>query len=305
MRIEDNVSLAARTTLRLGGECTAEIVLEDMRDLEALPSLLKRYSLPVYVLGAGSNILAMDGRHELVLLKPSITGDPQLCGQAEPSDGKDVERSLVRVCAGTPLPQLLAFCRREGLTGLEGLAGIPGRVGGAIAMNAGSFGSCMGECVYSVDIWAAGEVHTLGRDELALGYRHFALVHPLPEPWVVTGAVLCLEKAEDPALVGARMAEHMATKKARQPVTARSAGCVFKNPPNGPSAGILLDRAGFRGKKVGGVAFSAMHANFLVNEDNGSAADAVRLLEEARERVAQLFGTELTLEVKTLPWRCL
>ncbi len=333
MRIEDSVSLAARTTLGLGGTCTAEVVLEETGDLEALPALVRRFSLPVYVLGAGSNVLAMDGRHELLLLRPAMNKAPFVCGtavlpagqqaqadcagqadcadQAGRADQADSatyaasEAVLVRVAAGTPLPQLLAFCRREGLTGLEGLAGIPGRVGGAIAMNAGSFGSCMGDHLASVDIWAGAELQTLSRAELELGYRHFAPAQALPGPWFVTGATLALARTRDPSEVGARMAEHLATKKARQPVTARSAGCVFKNPPQGPSAGILLDRAGFKGKKLGGVAFSTMHANFLVNEDKGTASDAVRLLDRARERVAQLFNTELELEVQTLPWRSL
>ena len=85
----------------------------------------------------------------------------------------------------------------------------------------------------------------------------------------------------------------------------RNCGCVFKNPPEGPSAGVLLDRAGFRGKSLGGMAFSPLHANFLVNTGQGRAEDAVRLLCEARDRVVQLYGTELSLEVKTLPWHSL
>ncbi len=293
MRREDNVSLSQRTTLGLGGTCAAEVVLENLDDLDALPAVLASYSLPVFVLGAGSNILAMDGRHDVLLLRPGLAARPAILEDMG-------ERVLVRVWAGTPLPVLLALCRREGLAGLEGLSGIPGRIGGAIAMNAGSFGSCMGECLRSVDIWCRGEVRTLQREEIALSYRVFDPA--LPAPWFVVGATLALARDAQPERVGERMAEHMATKKARQPVTARSAGCVFKNPQEGPSAGVLLDRAGFRGKVLGGVALSPVHANFLVNLGSGRASEAVRLLSEARERVAQLFGIELSLEVKTLPW---
>lgn len=298
MRTKAHVSLAERTTLGLGGTCTAEVTLETLDDLERLPGVLSSYSLPVFVLGAGSNILAMDGEHELLLLCPDFSARPEILAD-------EGERVSVRVSSGTPLPQLLAFCRREGLTGLEGLAGIPGRVGGAIAMNAGSFGSCMGEALARVDIWSDGALYTFEREQIELAYRVFAPKKALGKPWFVTGATLVLARDAHPEEVGQRMAEHMATKKARQPVTARSAGCVFKNPPEGPSAGVLLDRAGYRGKSLGGVAFSAVHANFLVNTGQGRAEDAVRLLCEARDRVAQLYGTELSLEVKTLPWHSL
>ena len=127
-------SLAERTTLRLGGTAIAELILEDAADLAALPERLRALGGSPLILGAGSNILARDGELPLVLLRPRFMRGPEIAG------GKD-GKILVRVGAGVPLPRLLRFCAGHGLSGLEGLVGIPGSVGGAVAMNAGSFGT--------------------------------------------------------------------------------------------------------------------------------------------------------------------
>lgn len=292
MRTVLDCDLSARTTLGLGGVCAAEIVLEDRSELALIPGLVRKWGLPVFVLGAGSNILALDGRHDVLVLRPRLIGDPQIVTEEETG-------VIVQVEAATPLPRLLAFCRREELTGLEGLAGIPGSLGGAIAMNAGSFGACIGDCLQSVDIWSAGRMEQVPVERCTLGYRTF--VPPLASAdgfFLVAGARLRLRRAEG---VGRRIAETLALKKARQPVSARSAGCIFKNPPSGPSAGMLLDQAGFRGKTLGGVAFSGLHANFLVNTGSGTATEACSLVRAARDAVYEHFGVLLSMEVKALP----
>ncbi len=292
MRTVLDADLSARTTLGLGGTCAAEIVLEDRSELDQIPDLVRRWGLPVFVLGAGSNILALDGRHEVLILRPGFRGDPQIVAE----DDRDV---YVQVEAATPLPRLLAFCRREELTGLEGLAGIPGSLGGAIAMNAGSFGVCMADCLHSVDLWSEGRLERVQAGDCAFGYRHFQpRLSMAGDFFLVVGARLRLRRGEG---VARRIAETLAQKKARQPVSARSAGCIFKNPPQGPSAGILLDQAGFRGRTLGGVAFSGLHANFLVNTGNGTATEACSLVRAARDAVQECTGVLLSMEVKALP----
>ena len=131
MREIPRPSLAERTTLRLGGTAIAELVLEDAADLAALSGRLRALGGSPLILGAGSNILARDGDLPLVLVRPRFMQGPDIVGE---KDGK----ILVRVGAGVPLPRLLRFCVAQGLSGLEGLVGIPGSVGGAVAMNAGS-----------------------------------------------------------------------------------------------------------------------------------------------------------------------
>ncbi len=298
MRTSHDVSLKSRTTLGLGGTCKAEIRVEERADLENLQAELDKLGLSVCVLGAGSNIFGLDGEHELCLLKVALKNAPQILEETR-------DTVLVRFEAGMMLPQLLAFCRRQGYSGLEGLAGIPGSVGGALAMNAGSFGCCVGDCLEACEIWADGKLLRLGKKDVDLAYRVFR-PHGV-EAWSVWFACSCdlRFKRSTPEDVAKALSETHARKKERQPLEARSAGCVFKNPENGPSAGILLDRAGFAGKRAGDVAFSEKHANFLVNLGDGMTEDALRLVQEARRAVLEKDGIRLEFEVRTLPWRSL
>lgn len=306
-----DVSLAARTTLGLGGVCALELVLESMDDVDALADELdgcRRAGLSPFALGAGSNLLGRDGRHDLVLVRPALKHEPAFCtpdGEEVPesdlSPGSGEGTVHVSVAAGTMLPAFLVWCARRGLSGLEGLSGIPGSLGGAVAMNAGSFGDTLGDALERVILWHGGRVLEFGAEDLELGYRLFR-PKALPKDafLLVLGAVLRLRR-DDPELVRGRQAEHLAVKKERQPVRARSAGCVFKNPADAPSAGVLLDRAGFRGLVHGGVAFSSVHANFLVNLGHGTATEALELLSMAERAVREKFGVSLELEVRGCP----
>ncbi len=291
MRVIEAPSLASLTTLGLGGTCAREIVLESEEDLCGLEEMLA--SSRPFALGLGSNILGLDGHHDVVLVRPAFRDGPEIVAES----GDMVQ---VKAGAGLPLPALLHFCRKEGLSGLEGLAGIPGSVGGACAMNAGSFGTTIGSHLLSCTIWSDGAVRTWAKDSLETGYRHFVPKGLENSFFLVLSATLLLQR-DDSMAVGERMKSCLALKKERQPVQARSAGCVFKNPAGDLSAGILLDRAGFRGRKLGGVAMSEQHANFLINTGTGTAAEAASLLKMARAAVAEQFGVELQLEVCTVP----
>ena len=291
MRVIEAPSLSALTTLGLGGTCAREIVLESEEDLANLKERIG--SDRPFALGLGSNILGLDGHHDVVLVRPAFKDMPEIVAES----GDAVQ---VRAGAGLPLPGLLRFCRMNGLSGLEGLAGIPGSVGGACAMNAGSFGTTFGDWLESCTIWCDGVVRTFARENIDLGYRHFVPEGLEKSFFLILSATLCLKK-DDSTAIGERMAKNLALKKERQPVQARSAGCVFKNPAGNLSAGMLLDKAGFKGRRLGGVAMSGQHANFLINTGSGTASEAVRLLEMARTAVAGQFGVELQLEVCTVP----
>ena len=204
---------------------------------------------------------------------------------------------MVRCAAGVRLPKLVAWCAARGLSGLEGMAGIPGAVGGAVAMNAGSYGVSMGDVLTRARLWSAdsGAVW-LTREALTCGYRHFD--PGLSAPWLVLGCELRLTRTE-PDIVREAIKANLQRKKATQPITQATAGCVFKN-PEGVSAGKLLDEAGFKGRRMGGVGFSELHANFLVHHGGGSATQALELLETARETVRERTGIRLELEVKVV-----
>jgi UDP-N-acetylmuramate dehydrogenase len=292
--------LCERTTLRLGGPALAEAVVSCEAGLDELARVLPGLGGRPLALGAGSNILAADHPHALVLVRAAngTTGSaaPELFPQP---DGT----TLVRAGAGLRLPRLLGFCQRAGLSGLEGLTGVPGRIGGSVAMNAGSYGVELGQLLTRVRIWTpeGGLVWREAKD-CAFGYRHFD-PHAGAGFWLVWETEFAL-RADQPSAVRKRMEAAYGKKKASQPVTARSAGCVFKNPekaPAGMGAGRLLDEAGLKGKRLGGMAFSTLHANFLINEGGGTAAEALELLEYGRAVVLARFGLNLETEVKVLP----
>jgi len=285
--------LSARTTLRLGGPALAEAVVRTEADLDHLGRALPELGGSPLALGAGSNILAADKAFDLVLVRAANAEAPVI---EQAADGS----VLVRVGAGLGLPRLLGLCQRLGIAGLEGLTGIPGRVGGAVAMNAGSYGVETGRLLNRVRLWtAAGGLVWRDAAECAFGYRYFDAGLGA-EFTLVWGAEFRLTK-DEPAAVRARMEAVYAKKKAVQPVTARSAGCVFKNPEgHDMGAGKMLDLSGMRGKRLGGMAFSELHANFLVNLGNGEAAQAVELMDFGKHAVRARFGVDLQTEVVVL-----
>ncbi len=293
LRIVTKPQLALLTSLHLGGRALALVGFSSASDLDALPETLGRIGGKVVPFGGGTNILASDGELPLTLVHCEISTQPKIVGEQEGS-------VLVQVSAGMKLSRLLAWCAMHGIGGLEGMAGIPGDVGGAIAGNAGSRGIDIGILLHQVMIFFPETgLKTLEKNQFSSEYRSFSLLERR-EYFVIIEAVLRLQYTPK-KLVCAAIRDNVARKLRVQPVRRWSAGCVFKNPDPGESllsAGQLLDKAGFRGKRVGGMCFSPVHANFLVNEGNGGAEAALCLVHEAREAVHRLFGIFLHLEVK-------
>lgn len=289
--------LAERTTLRLGGTAIAELVLETHEDVAVLDERLAALGGEPLFIGRGSNLLARDGELPLVLVRPHFVSGPEIIGIRE---GK----TLVRAGAGVPLPRLLRFCAANGLSGLEGLAGIPGSVGGAVAMNAGSFGVETCSRVEHLKIAMEGRIMDVETSALRPAYRTLGIAgaEGKERDFLVLEAIFGLTPDTKDG-IAKRMRLNFFEKKSKQPVTAWSAGCAFKNPAPGVAAGKLLELAGFRGRRLGGMAFSSLHANFLVHEGGGSAEAALTLLSEAREAVRRHFGHELEPEVRIVPCR--
>ncbi len=286
--------LCERTTLRLGGKAIAELRLFNAEDFDLLENTLQELGGSMFILGAGSNVLAGDGDLPFVLVRPQCMTQPHVLSD---EDGNEGER-LVRVGAGVRLPRLLGVCAKWGLSGLEGLCGIPGTVGGAVAMNAGSFGDTVGDTLHSVQVYAKGlGIIDVERSHLRCEYRKFS-ISGLDEGFFVLHATFSLTSTSMSG-IKKRLSHNFLKKKSTQPVRALSAGCVFKNPPNG-FAGMMLESCGFKGRRKGGMFFSPLHANFLINDGSGDAAAAFDLLAEAREAVWQRFGVRLESEVKML-----
>jgi len=286
-----NPLLSERTTLRLGGPAVVEAVVREEADLDALSTFLTRETLPPFVIGAGSNLLAGDEPLELALVRVADCPGPERVER----DGSTL---IVRCGAGLRLPGLLGWAQKAGFTGLEGMTGIPGTVGGAVAMNAGSYGVEIGDLITRVRVWSpSGGLAWLDRNQCIFDYRRFSPVK-MPGKCLIWEVELALGES-DPGTVRQSMRDIYEKKKASQPVAARSAGCVFKNPPD-DSAGKLLDKAGLKGVRLGHMAFSDVHANFLVNLGGGRAADALALMGMGRKRVKEQFGITLEPEVIVL-----
>ncbi len=294
MQIEYNAEIP--TWFGVGGRADRLVrprtVAELRRCIELDPALR--------ILGDGANLLVDDdGVVELVV---AMT-ERELC-----RTDFDAPGGLVNVMAGANLPRLILEACRRGRSGLEGLGGIPATVGGAARMNAGGafgeFGNAV-RAVHALD--RAGREVTLTREQAGFDYRRSNLAG-----LIIVSVDLELGE-DDPRKLRDRLKEVMEYKKRSQPMSERSAGCVFKNPtlaadlrdigPAGQrvSAGMLIDRAGCKGLGIGGAAVSARHANFIVTSDGAGARDVIELVDEVKKRVLDAFGVELEPEV--VVWR--
>jgi UDP-N-acetylmuramate dehydrogenase len=279
--VTERAPLSRHTTYRVGGPARYLVVPAARDDVREVFTSGEE----VFVLGGGSNVLAADAGFDGVVLK--IFGT--LAHLA-------VREGEVVVGAGRALPSLVTSCAEIGLAGMEWAVGVPGTVGGACRTNAGAFGQATWERVTYVEVIAAdGAVVRLGPGDVAAGYRYARF--PVPEPFAIAEVALRLTPSER-AAVKARTEGYKARRAAGQPVGEASAGCVFKNPPEGPSAGELIDRAGFKGRTRGGAVVSTKHANFIVNDGGAEAADIYGLITEIREGVKKKFGVALELEIQ-------
>lgn len=281
--------LAPRTSLGLGGVALAEISLEQTEDCAGLARVLDREGGRPLALGRGSNLLFADGRLEVVLVRPGLNFLQIL------EDGK--HSLLLEAASGVRLQTVHNLMLKQGLSGLEGLVGVPASLGGAVAMNAGAFGQDLGKVLQRVQIWSPETgLQWLQARELELGYRSFR-PQAVQGFWLLLSVELELEK-RDRQQVGALMRNNYRRKKATQPLLAKTCGCVFRNPPGGESAGYLLQSCGLKGFRLGGVGFSSQHANFLVHHGGGSSQQALELIQVARARVWERYGLELELELR-------
>jgi UDP-N-acetylmuramate dehydrogenase len=260
--------------IRPGTWAAAERVLAALWDWET----------PFRILGGGSNLMVDDGPLPFGVVHLSRLGGRMLW-----------EASGVEADADVPMPGLAAESVRRGLGGLEGMAGVPGTVGGAVVMNAGAFGNDMAAVLADVALIEPGRGrHWRSVSDFVFGYRGSNVARA----GVVAGCRLTLFP-DDPQKLRARFEESKARREATQPWRAATAGSVFKNPP-GDAAGRLLEELGFKGRRRGASGFSERHANFLVNHGGALFADAFALCEEARTAAVEA-GTELEYEMEI--WR--
>jgi UDP-N-acetylmuramate dehydrogenase len=302
--------LAGRTTMHVGG--TAEWLLEPATpdEFERAWRMALERGLPMRVLGGGANIVIADGElpgatfatDRMRRIFRPMAGEPEdALGELAPNPhiapANPAEDPRLVAWAGCTLPALLRAARDLGYSGLEGLVGVPGHVGGGVAMNAGGRWGDMWDVVERVRVLELdGAVSELTRESCQPSYRDGGL-----KGRVVIGAVLRFDP--QPKLrVAERMREYLLAKNAVQPVTEWTAGCIFKNPDpefsEGRSAGKLIDDCGGKQLARGDALVSPLHGNFIVNRGQASAVDVCTLMEDVRDLVAQKTGVQLEFEVK-------
>ncbi|MCU0917618.1 MAG: UDP-N-acetylmuramate dehydrogenase [Planctomycetes bacterium] len=280
--IEQNHPLAPHTWYRLGGPADYFIRPRSVKDLKEIVRRCNENHLRIHVLGFGSNLLVSDDgvRGAVIKFQGAEFGRTQF------------EGAKVTAWAGAELSKLVLDCVEKGLSGVEGLTGIPGSIGGAVRMNAGGTFGDIGSAVESVTLMDIhGNVHEKKKPELIFDYRAVNI-----RAKFILNAQLALTPA-DPERIMRTVKESWIYKKNSQPLSTRNCGCVFKNPP-GAAAGALIDRAGLKGRQVGGAVVSEKHANFIVAKDGCTSRDILQLIEIIKEEVRARFEVELELELE-------
>ncbi len=276
--------MASHTSMGVGGRAKLVASIDGSRALVQMLDILNRENAQWMMLGGGANTLFLDEGYDGVVIIPGMgLRSIELTGR----------NNNVRAEAGTQLSALMNFCKREGLSGMEWAAGIPGTVGGALAGNAGTPAGDICSLAREVEVVPpGGQMKTRSKGEFGFGYRWSSLKSD-----VIVATVLELEP-EDPAVVQERIAQAL-IKRREQPIGERSLGCMFKN-PNNEYAGRLIDKAGLKGLREGGAMVSKEHANFIINEGSATSCQIIGLMDRIQEIIHKDTGILLEREIRVI-----
>lgn len=276
-----NEPMKRHTSFKTGGSADIFAAVENEQELKALGQLCRTYSVPMLVIGKGSNLLVSDKGIDGVVVT------------TEPMNKIMVDGCFITAQAGAALSALCSVAASSGLTGLEFACGIPGSVGGAVYMNAGAYGGEMKDVVESVTaVTRDGQIITLKKDELELSYRKSVFTN---SGTTVISAVFKLSLG-DTEKIREDMADILRRRKEKQPLEYPSAGSTFKR-PEGHFAGALIEQCGLKGKTVGGAMVSRKHAGFVVNTGSATSTDILTLIKKIQEAVLRDTGISLETEV--------
>jgi UDP-N-acetylmuramate--alanine ligase len=282
-KLQREESLAAKTTIRVGGAARLYAEPASLADLQTLLREADARQVPVFILGRGSNLVVPDAGVEGLVIS---LGHEAWAKFEVRRDGR------IWAGAGLRLKNLCGLAAKARIAGFEFLEGIPGSVGGALRMNAGAMGGWMFDVVDEVElITFAGEVRVLAKAAMHVEYRHCAELREA----IALGALLRPASVADAEAIKRQMDTYAKKRHESQP-REPSAGCMFKNPP-GTSAGRLIDECGLKGERVGDAEVSPVHANFIVNRGQATSADVLELMRRVRARVHAAKGIKLEPEV--------
>jgi UDP-N-acetylmuramate dehydrogenase len=284
--VQENVPLAPFTWYKIGGPARYFIRPRGIEELQLASQRCVENNIPIYVLGLGANLLVSDAGVNGAVFRL----DHEFFRRVKFGDAH--ERGRIEVGAGVDMQKLVLLTCRNGLSGLECLAGIPGTVGGGIRMNAGGKFGDIGAVVRRVGVMdVSGMLFERTKDDLVFDYRSTNISAKF-----ITSATFELDE-EDPERIMRKVKEIWMYKRNSQPLNTKNAGCIFKN-PRGLSAGALIDQAGMKGMKVGGAEVSTKHANFVIAHPGATADDVLRLVKIIREKVYEKDGIDLESEVQ-------
>jgi UDP-N-acetylmuramate dehydrogenase len=279
-------ALSNHSTISIGGKASAWLVPASIETLSKAKRLLEKTGIKTLVIGNASNVLFPDeGLSGVVfnLNSPFFTR-------------REFQGNKVIAGAGVGLGGLISECCKRGFSGLEGLAGIPGTVGGAIVTNA-SYNTTISDPLESVKVFSkGGDIKEIKKEELKFEYRSSSL----SKEEIIIEAVFSLEEVS-PSILKEKLQENIAEKMESQPLDKKTLGCVFKNPPDDArKSWELIDMAGLRGYKVGDAVVSEKHANFIVNNGTASSQDVITLMNDIKKKVFAQFAVELEAEIEVL-----
>ena len=274
--------MSRHTTFRVGGTADFFVEIGSPEELLDIINYLTETDRSYFILGNGSNLLVGDKGYEGVILH-----------LGERFNSITVEGNTITAQAGALLSTVAKTAAKNGLSGMEFAAGIPGTIGGAVVMNAGAYESEMKQIITKVTVMTReGEILELDNETMEFGYRTSIIKN---RPFVVLSAVISLEKG-DMASIQSKMDDFNNRRRSKQPLEYPSAGSTFKR-PEGYYAGKLIMDAGLRGYRVGGAQVSEKHCGFIINVGNATAADISELMDEVIEKVEKQFSVTLEPEI--------
>ena len=284
--IRENEPMDAHCSFRIGGPARLMLLPASAQEASRAMRILRAAGVPVLIMGNGTNLLVPDEGY-----------DGAVVCMSKPASGISAQDAgRIRAGAGATLAAAAVFAAGLGLSGLEFAHGIPGSVGGGVAMNAGAYGGELKDVLESVEfVGEDGEIRALPAEELGLGYRRSGFTGT---DKLITCAVFRLTPGDGEA-IRARMRELSEKRRASQPLDMPSAGSTFKRPANGYAA-AMIDAAGLKGFSIGGAMVSPKHAGFVVNTGGATYGDVVALMREIRRRVYEREGVWLEPEVKLI-----
>lgn len=282
--IKYNEPMKNHTSFKVGGPCNILLTPESYDDAVKILKLCKKYNEKYFVMGNGTNLIVKDGGFDGVIIKLTKIKNIEV-------DGKNIIAD-----SGALLSCVSKEALKHNLKGMEFASGIPGTVGGAVAMNAGAYGPEIKDIIVSADVSDSdGNIFTMNKDELDLSYRMSAVQK---RNCTVLRATFQLEEGIFETIKN-RMNELNKRRADKQPLEYPSAGSTFKR-PDGYFAAKLIEDAGLKGLSVGGAAVSTKHSGFIINYNNATASDILNLISEVEKRINEKYGVQLEPEVKII-----